>query len=225
MGDRRRAPHSTARSEVALNDVVRLLDETALRLRADDRNDDSVDQALDRIGRARALLAQLGLEGALSRPSQPGGTESATPALVRRIQLAATYEAAHAAREFSRETCRGWSVPAPVATAVTDITSELVANASRFGTGPVVLAMELAGEHLLVSVWDDGPGSPRILPYRPGVSEHGVGLQLVNQLSDRWGWVEEHGGKWTWARIDVPTESRMSRPRSPLLALGRRRDR
>jgi anti-sigma regulatory factor (Ser/Thr protein kinase) len=223
MTDRRRAPDLASRSGAALNEVARLLEEAALRLRAPDPDGDAVDQALDRLGQARGVLARLGLEGVVARPSQPGGSTPATPALVRRVQLPAAYESAHAARDFCRETCRGWSVPMPVANAATDVASELVANASRYGTGQVVLALEMSATDLLVSVWDDGPGTPRMVPYRPGVSEHGVGLQLVNQLSERWGWVEEQGGKWVWARIGVTDDSRLPRPRAPLHLTGRRR--
>ncbi len=46
--------------------------------------------------------------------------------------------------------------------------------------------------------------SPRVLPYRPGLSEKGLGLRLVKQLSTYWGAAADDGGKWVWARIALP---------------------
>jgi anti-sigma regulatory factor (Ser/Thr protein kinase) len=226
MADRRTAPERTSRSG-ALDQVARLLDEAALCLTVGPPADARIDAALERLGQAREQLAQLALRGAVSRSGRPGEPAPASTALVRRIQLSPTPRAATSARGFCRETCQAWSLPVQLTNAMTDIASELVSNASRHGSGPVVLALELSADQLLVSVWDDGPGAPRRLPYRPGVSEHGIGLQLVDQLSDRWGWAEDHAGKWVWARIDADLgELRVPRPRRrPAPAPGHRRER
>ena len=43
-----------------------------------------------------------------------------------------------------------------------------------------------------------------MLPYRPGLSDKGLGLRLVKQLSTHWGAAVDDGGKWVWARIALP---------------------
>ena len=70
----------------------------------------------------------------------------------------------------------------------------------------MVLALERGAGNLLVRAWDDGPGSPRVLPYRPGLSDKGLGLRLVKQLSTHWGAASDDGGKWVWARIALPDQ-------------------
>ena len=105
-------------------------------------------------------------------------------------------------------------MPAAVVSAVIDIASELVANAVRYASRPVVLAVELEPDGMRVSVWDDGPGRPRRLPYRPGISERGLGLQLVTHLSESWGCQEDQDGKWVWAHVALPASAFGTRPSS-----------
>ena len=155
------------------------------------------------LAQARAVLEELRPERVADRSApapEPG------PALVRRLEVPADPRSAHAARAFCLECAELWSLPAPVVTALVDIASELVANACAHSTAPPVLAVELGPEALLVRVWDDGPGTPRLQPYRPGVSERGLGLRLVRQLSSHWGVAADGGGKWVWARVPLPEE-------------------
>ncbi|MCW2613675.1 MAG: serine/threonine protein kinase, partial [Frankiales bacterium] len=125
---------------------------------------------------------------------------------LHRTELVADPSAPREARASSRETCRRWSLPPAIASAVVDLASELVSNAARHGHGPVVLALELGTGQVSVSVFDDGPGHPELLPYRPGLSERGLGLHLVQRLSDRWGWTGDGHGKWVWARVSLPSD-------------------
>ena len=161
----------------------------------------SVDAASEHLLRGRQVLEQLreqADDGAASTPPPD------TIALVRRLELPPRRASARRARDFAGSTCQSWALPAPVRNAAVDIASELVANAAAHGGGPVVLALERGAGNLLVRVWDDGPGLPRVLPYRPGLSEKGLGLRLVKQLSTHWGAAAEDGGKWVWARIALP---------------------
>ena len=157
-----------------------------------------LDLARASVGRARAALTQLGppQEGASEAPA-----EAPALALVRRVELPPRRSSARRARAFAAETCERWSLPSSVRNAAIDIASELVANAAAYGGGPVVLALEQGAGNLQVRAWDDGPGVPRVLPYRPGVSERGLGLRLVKQLSTHWGVAVDDRGKWVWARI------------------------
>ena len=160
------------------------------------------DLARTSVARAREALALLRVQ----QEAEPhaAGQDDAALSLVRRIQLPASRASARRARAFVVQTCDLWGLPAPVRNAAVDIASELVANAAAHGTGPVVLALERGAGNLLVRTWDDGPGVPRVLPYRPGLSEKGLGLRLVKQLSTHWGAAVDDGGKWVWARIALP---------------------
>jgi anti-sigma regulatory factor (Ser/Thr protein kinase) len=190
----RRRADGKQRSGQLLRQAAHWLDQaTAALERPGDERD--VPAALDAISEVRRALAHL------TRPADP--TAADVPAVVRRLQVTAGPESARAARDFCRRTCGQWALPPAVANAVTDLSSELVSNASRSGTGPVVLALELTGECLRVSVYDDGPGRPELLAYRPGLSDRGLGLQLVQHLSDEWGWTDDRIGKWVWARVHL----------------------
>lgn len=159
------------------------------------------DQARRSLQRAREVLAVLRTQTDAAAATEPAADALA---LVRRLDLPPQRASARRARAFAGQTCERWALPLPVRTAAIDVASELVANAAAHGTGRVVLALERGGGNLLVRVWDDGPGLPRVLPYRPGMSEKGLGLRLVKQLSSHWGVAAENGGKWVWARIAVP---------------------
>jgi anti-sigma regulatory factor (Ser/Thr protein kinase) len=167
------------------------------------RDEPAHDLARSSVSRARHALAQLQAE---QEPDEPDADPAAL-ALVRRIQLSADPGSARSARAFTVETCERWALPTSVRNAAVDIASELVSNAAAHGTGPVVLALERGAGNLLVRAWDDGPGTPKVIPYRPGVSEKGLGLRLVKQLSTHWGAAVDDGGKWVWARIALPSDS------------------
>ena len=167
------------------------------------RPEPAYDLARSSVTRARDALAQL-------RTEQESDTavdlDPTALALVRRIELTPDRTSARRARAFTVQTCDRWSLPVSVRNAAVDIASELVSNAAAFGSGTVVLALERGAGNLLVRAWDDGPGTPRVLPYRPGLSEKGLGLRLVKQLSTHWGAAADDGGKWVWARIALPDD-------------------
>ena len=160
------------------------------------------DLARSSVARAREALAQLRVQQEADGDGPE--PEQTTLALVRRIELAPERASARKARAFTVQTCDRWALPTLVRNAAVDIASELVSNAAAHGTGPVVLAIERGAGNLLVRAWDDGPGTPRVLPYRPGLSDKGLGLRLVKQLSTHWGAAADDGGKWVWARIALP---------------------
>ena len=164
------------------------------------RDEPAHDLARGCVDRARHALAQLRAE----QQQDDGDADAGAVALVRRIELTPDRGSARKARAFAVQTCDRWGLPPSVRNAAVDIASELVANAAAHGSGPVVLALERGAGNLLVRTWDDGPGTPRVLPYRPGLSEKGLGLRLVKQLSTHWGAAADDGGKWVWARIALP---------------------
>ncbi|MFE5329391.1 SpoIIE family protein phosphatase [Embleya sp. NPDC056575] len=105
------------------------------------------------------------------------------------------------ARELSRKTLTEWGLDALV-----DITellvSELVTNALRYGAGPIRLRL-LRGRALLCEVADAGTTLPRMRE-ADDTDEGGRGLQLVNQLAERWGSRKSGHGKTVWFELPLP---------------------
>jgi anti-sigma regulatory factor (Ser/Thr protein kinase) len=84
------------------------------------------------------------------------------------------------------------------------ITSELVTNAVQHAcrdvteTVGVTLARASDSEAVIITVSDSAPHGPAIREASAG-SERGLGLQIVESLSARWGWHPEPGGKAVFA--------------------------
>lgn len=130
------------------------------------------------------------------------------PVLTRTTELPATAAAARLAREFARAVEREWQLTSEVTERAVDVASELAANAVKHGTGLVELTLELDPDRVTTAVWDGAHAPPRLLPYRPGVSQTGLGLRIVQQLADCWGFRSAPGGKIVWAAIRREPDSR-----------------
>jgi anti-sigma regulatory factor (Ser/Thr protein kinase) len=83
------------------------------------------------------------------------------------------------------------------------VVTELLSNAIDHGRGPVRIVVELLDPGVHVEVHDGAPEPPKLQP-RDVLQARGRGLQLVEALSLRWGWIDDPPGKLVWA--DVPTE-------------------
>jgi two-component sensor histidine kinase len=94
----------------------------------------------------------------------------------------------------------GW-FPPRVASAAVDVAHELVVNAHRHGGPPVRLTVEADPSGVMIRVQDSSQKAARTVPYRPGISEHGLGLQLVRHLAADWGQDIGEDGKIVWARV------------------------
>jgi anti-sigma regulatory factor (Ser/Thr protein kinase) len=85
------------------------------------------------------------------------------------------------------------------------ITSELVTNAvqaSEKAGSPVAVRMILTLDSVVVEVLDHAPGYPARRD--PGHEEaSGRGLNIVADLSLRWGWYPARVGKVVWAEVAV----------------------
>ena len=110
-----------------------------------------------------------------------------------------------AVRERLRTLLQQWQLDERVANAVLDVAHELLVNAHRHGEPPVRLTVRTGTSAIRIDVHDGSPEPARLLPYRPGVSEHGLGLQLVRQLSTEWGQTTGDSGKSVWAVFERPT--------------------
>ena len=124
--------------------------------------------------------------------------------------LTATAQAARAARKFTRSTLTEWGLPA-LADDAEAIVAEFVANAvshaartavgSRAAVGAQAVGLRLlrrTGE-VMCAVLDPSDSAP-ILRKPSKTDEAGRGLQMVDALSDVWGWSPVTGrGKAVWA--------------------------
>jgi anti-sigma regulatory factor (Ser/Thr protein kinase) len=112
------------------------------------------------------------------------------------------------ARHTFSERLTEWGVAATVRADAILVMSELVTNAILHTISTHILCgIELAPDtHLCVEVHDQNH-QPHNLPLIvPGLEdEHGRGLQLVGQLSDRWGIDRSTrtGGNAVWARLST----------------------
>lgn len=113
------------------------------------------------------------------------------------------------ARQLIIQTLREWSIDDRAANAALDIANELMSNAVQHARAPISVAVELdaASGAVTVVVRDADPTPARPLPYRAGLSERGLGLRIVTQLSTTWGQRPDGEGKAVWATVHA-TRSR-----------------
>jgi len=130
---------------------------------------------------------------------------------VLQVQIAVQADPAEVgrARKWTRTRLQGCgvSLDAPLAESLVLLVSELVTNAVVHTGSPAVLRLVFPvgpdADHrpVRIEVADssDQPPQPR-----PGPSEDtsGRGLELVECLSDRWGWYPEGAGKRVWCEIE-----------------------
>jgi serine phosphatase RsbU (regulator of sigma subunit) len=90
------------------------------------------------------------------------------------------------------------------------LVSELVTNAIRYTQGPVTLRLVLE-RTLTCEIADSSPALPR-MRYAARDDESGRGLQIVSQLSLRWGARRTPGGKIVWCEQPLPRGFPAPRP-------------
>jgi anti-sigma regulatory factor (Ser/Thr protein kinase) len=82
------------------------------------------------------------------------------------------------------------------------IVSELVTNAIQHGAGPIILRLILH-QQLTCEVWDAGSCVPRLRHART-MDEHGRGLFIIAQLSQRWGTRYTTDNNVVWVEQELP---------------------
>ncbi|MBV9380569.1 MAG: ATP-binding protein [Streptosporangiaceae bacterium] len=133
------------------------------------------------------------------------------------LSLGALPTAVAAARAHARAVLAEWGMRTLANTAEL-VVSELVTNAVRASTGadghPVYRDGRLAvvhvrlfgdGGRLLIEVWDGSPAAP--VAKDAGLDdESGRGLQLVESVSESWGWTtaDDWPGKCVWVELRTP---------------------
>ena len=123
----------------------------------------------------------------------------ATPTVQLSVDVDADSGSMRVVRTQLQALLKHWQVEARIANAVLDVAHELLVNAHQHATPPVRLTVTAGVDEIRVEVSDTGTQPARMLPYRPGLSEHGLGLHLVRQLSLDWGQTSEAEGKTVWA--------------------------
>src|SRR3954466_8811877 len=83
------------------------------------------------------------------------------------------------------------------------LSNELMTNAVQHGLPPIAVGSELdrINGTITVVVSDGSTEAARPLPYRAGLSERGLGLRIVAQLSTTWGQRPDGEGKSVWATV------------------------
>ncbi len=123
------------------------------------------------------------------------------------------------ARAHARLVLAEWEMHALADTAEL-VVSELVTNSVRASTDAdghplyrdyamavVYLRMSAGHARLLLEVWDTIPAGP-VLQHAAPDDESGRGLQLVEMMTDKWGWTTAEGwpGKCIWAELSAGHE-------------------
>jgi anti-sigma regulatory factor (Ser/Thr protein kinase) len=121
---------------------------------------------------------------------------------LRRLVLDLDPSSVARARRFVEDCCFEWCLDDEDA-ASTVVVSELVTNALRHATGPIVLIVARRLDRVVVSVEDTSERPVDPYPAEP-MSESGRGLEVVEQLSESWGEQALEHGKRVWAEV-VPT--------------------
>ncbi|MCL8012149.1 SpoIIE family protein phosphatase [Streptomyces sp. AS02] len=123
------------------------------------------------------------------------------PETVAYWYLAPRPQTARQARRLTRRTLRDWDLDDLVESTEL-LVSEVVANAVRFASRPIVLRL-LRTDVLRCEVEDDSPIVPRMRHARLS-DEGGRGLFLVDQLARRWGVTRVSTGKVVWFEQALP---------------------
>ena len=94
----------------------------------------------------------------------------------------------------------GWGLDDDRRDSALYVMNELVDNAVEHGGGLLGVAVSRAGHSVKVSVLDGFPDPPSVRPHNP-LAERGRGLQVVEALALRWGYLVHDFGKTVWARL------------------------
>jgi len=106
------------------------------------------------------------------------------------------------ARHVVAEQLRRWRCADP--DDATLVLSELVTNAVVHAGGAVRITVTRHGEHVRIDVHDNDSARPHLRAY--GTNPGGLGLHIVDQLSERWGSQRTVTGKLVWAVVSCANE-------------------
>jgi anti-sigma regulatory factor (Ser/Thr protein kinase) len=117
-----------------------------------------------------------------------------------------TTAAAGTARRHTHDILDTWGLPQDDVDTAMLVVSELVANAEQHTTGCVTVRLTLRrGTELLVAVRDTSPALPQQPPGARPDQESGRGLEIVDALATRHGYIPAGDHKTAWAALPVHT--------------------
>jgi anti-sigma regulatory factor (Ser/Thr protein kinase) len=120
------------------------------------------------------------------------------------VVLADVSESVPRARHLVRRRLREWRLEGLV-TALELAVGELVANAIRYGKGPIEVILATLPGRVRLEVRDRGGGRPAMrTTHESGPAVGGWGLHLVDQLVDRWGAHSVRGETTVWVEKAQP---------------------
>lgn len=155
----------------------------------------------------RAALDRVGATGQLPifRVRHEALAVAARRPAVRRLgrPLPATVDAPGQARELLVRAGGDWRLPLEVVQVAQVIATELVSNAVLHAGTAIDFSVTLRQDRIHVAVWDGDPSPPRRSTIRNERDDHGRGLQLVDGLAARWGYLPASEGKVVWASVPV----------------------
>ncbi|WP_149825058.1 ATP-binding protein [Streptomyces tailanensis] len=114
------------------------------------------------------------------------------------------------ARAEVRRILKDWALDAELANDIATVATELVSNAvrhCRVSFAEIEVTVSIRGCGLLLEVADPDRGRLPV-PRTEGADPGGLGLVLVDTLSERWGHDVRPFTKCVWAYFLVPGESR-----------------
>jgi Histidine kinase-like ATPase domain len=132
--------------------------------------------------------------------SVAGSAASPRPRWVVRWDSRPPVTALHEARERVAVVLAEWGLTGEAVAPTLLVVTELLSNAVEHGRGPGWLSLELADGSVRVEVRDDAPEPPSLRPPDP-LRVRGRGLQLVEAVSSRWGFIDDPPGKVVWAEV------------------------
>lgn len=104
-------------------------------------------------------------------------------------------------RGRSREVLESWGLPPRIVEAAVLAAHEMVVNALMHARTAATLRLTLADGRLWIEVSDQSANEPRRSSVEPGRGEHGLGLTIVANLTDAWGYAPTDGGKTVWCEL------------------------
>ena len=130
---------------------------------------------------------------------RPDMSQASTVRAHANLHLPHSDRAPRLARAFVAESLHGWQLDDLIEPASL-VASEVVTNAVIHARSEADLVLERTPTALRISVTDSGAGMAR----RAGAaSDGGRGLQIVEQLSSRWGAEPTSNGNRVWAEIPI----------------------
>ena len=119
------------------------------------------------------------------------------------LEIEPRLDAAAVARRYVRARLAAWGLD-DLTDPVLLLTSELVTNALLHSGAPLVLTVQRDDVGVLVDV-ADGSSVPPVKRRPSATAVTGRGVQLLDLVSDSWGWTPTDTGKRVWFRMLTDT--------------------